>query len=204
MYPNQPTQPPRDYLDQISSQAQPPKKASWIPPKLAWGVGIAVGITILLLIVVSIIGGAQRGPSQEVLARLTTTRPVVEDAQDKLKSSQLRSLNSALALYFTSTVRDSAEPFGAIGVSQENLPGGLVERQEAAIAELSTRLEDARLNAQFDRIYAQEMDYYLSTLLTDMQEAYNATSNESLRTFLSESYDNLQPTQRAFADFSDA
>ena len=203
MYPNQPTPPPRDYLDQIAAQAQPPKKAGFIPPKLAWGIGIAVGITLILLIAVSVISGAQRGPSQEVLVRLTTTQPIVDEAQDNLKSSQLRSLNGALSLYFTNTIRDSAEPFGAIGVSQENLPSGVTSRQETAITELTTRLEDARLNAQFDRIYAQEMDYYLSTLLTDMQEAFNATNNESLRTFLSDSYDSLQPTQQAFADFNE-
>ena len=204
MDPNQQPQQSSDYLDQIAAQAQPPKRARWVSKKLVYGGGIAILLVVLASIIAVTFAGAQRGPTEQLLARLNATQPVVDEAQSTLRNSQLRSLNSNLSIYFTNTLRDSAEPFAAVGIETATLSTGVTEQEAAATTELTNRLEDARLNAIFDRTYALEMDYQLATIMTLMQEAYNTTSNESLRTFLSNAYDNLAPTQKAFADFNEA
>jgi hypothetical protein len=203
MNPNQPPQRPDQYLDTIAAQAQPPKLAPLIPRKVMYGGGIAIIVAIILLVAGSIFGSSQRGSAEVLLARLNATQPIVTDAQSKLRSSQLRSLNSGLSIYFTNTLRDSAEPFSNVGVEADSLPTNVVEAEAEATTVLTERLEDARLNAIYDRTYALEMDYRLATIMTLMQETYNSTSNEELRIYLTEAYDNLETTQQAFADFNE-
>lgn len=203
MNPNQPPQRPDQYLDTIAAQAQPPKPAPFIPRKVLYGGGIAIILAIILIVFGTIFGSSQRGSAEVLLARLNATQPIVEDAQSKLNSSQLRSLNSGLSIYFTNTLRDSAELFSNVGVEANSLPTNVVEKEAEATTALTERLEDARLNAIFDRTYALEMDYRLATIMTLMQETYNSTSNEELRSYLTEAYDNLETTQQAFADFNE-
>ena len=64
------------------------------------------------------------------------------------------------------------------------------------------KLEDARLNAIYDRSYARELSYQLETTMSLMRQIYNKTKNKDLKTFLEESYNNLEPIQKQFSDFN--
>lgn len=206
MNPNQQVPPqaplPSDYLNQIAPQG--PKKSLFsfgIRQMIMIGVGIVV-LVIILSVVVGAISGGKREPLESLAARLTATEIVITDSQDNLKSSKLRSLNSNLKLYMTNTNRDIAAPLLAAGVNTTKLSKTIIAKESTAA--MTARLEDARLNAVFDRTYAREMTYQLGTLLTLMSQAYNGTSNAELKTFLKTSYDNLKPTQESFANFSTA
>ncbi|MBC7459680.1 hypothetical protein H7200_03145 [Candidatus Saccharibacteria bacterium] len=209
MYPNQPQQPetppsplPSDYLNQIAPQA--PKR---MPFKLGIKqVALLGGALILLVIILSVvvnsIAGGSRQPLERLSARLTATESVVVDAQSNLKSSQLRSLNSNLKIYMTNTNRDVTAPLLTAGIESKKISASIVTSESTD--SLTARLENARLNAVYDRTYAREMSYQLSTLLTLMNQIYGSTNNQQLKTFLKSSYDNLVPTQKSFADFSTA
>lgn len=211
MYPNQPqpfgptpppTPPPVDFLNQIAPQA--PKKSSWNTKLKLIGMigGGLIVLVIALAITLSAITNANREPAQKLSARLAVTQSVADDAQSNLKSSQLRSLNSDLRLFFTNTSRDIATPLTAFGVSADALPDR-VTADETKIGEgISNRLEDARLNAVFDRTYAREMAFQLSTMIALLQQMYYGAPNESTKTFLDTTYRNLQPIQKGFADFN--
>lgn len=199
MQPNQPL--PTDYLDAIAPKTSKKLPMNSLPMKL-----LAVGIVLIILVlilaaVVNAVNATRKGPAETLVARMSATSTIVTDSQSKLKSSQLRSLNSNLSLFFTNTNRDIAAPLAAIGVDVAAIPERVTTEETATATTLSERLEEGRLNAAFDRTYAFEMDYQLSTILTVMQELYNNTSNESLRTFLDTTYKSLQPTQQDFADF---
>ena len=77
-------------------------------------------------------------------------------------------------------------------------------RKRPLTAATEERLEDARLNAVFDRTYAREMEYQLATLLALMERVYSSTSSSSLKEYLEESYDNLEPLHEQFAAFDEA
>lgn len=204
-YPGQVATPsvlPTDYLNQIAPQA--PKKALFtfgIKQMILIGVALVVLVSILAIVVNGIAGG-KKEPLEHLAARLNATQVVVNDAQVNLKSSELRSLNSNLKLYMTNTNRDIAAPLLAVGINTAK-PNKSIVASEATTA-LSARLEDARLNAVFDRTYAREMAYQLSTIMTLINQDYKATRNVQLRTFLKSAYDNLQPTQESFANFAPA
>lgn len=214
--PNQPTpppyqaptpptpQPPVDYLNQIS--APPPKPSLFsgkIKKLIIIGAILVIGV-IILSIVTSVIAGARKAPAEQLSARLNATQQIADDSHGNLKSSQLRSLNSNLRLFFTNTQRDIAQPLAAFGVTAATVNKDTIAREAANTAEINQRLEDARLNAVYDRTYAREMDYQLATLLTLLQQAYNNTNSQSARTFLETTYDNLEPIQQGFADFNEA
>ena len=204
MYPDQPGPPqPVDYLNEIAPHA-PKKQLSFKPsPKLF---AVAGGILIILIIIISIVvnsvTAAERAPLQHLAARLASTTTVASAAQVNIKSSDLRSLNSNLSIYLANTNRDLATPLLSAGVDINNIPDS-VTKAESSTA-LAARLEDDRLNAVYDNQYAVEMAYRLDTLLNLMQQIKESTGNTQLKNFLTSAYTNLQPTQKAFADYNAA
>lgn len=203
MYPN-PSQNgapiPLDYLNQISPQA--PKKQVFrfdLTHIIIIGLILVVVVSILALILNST-GGGKKELLEQLSARLTATEIVVNDAQPKLKSSELRSLNSNLKIYMTNTNRDIIAPLSAAGISATKISKSVTAAE--SIDELSSRLEDARLNGVFDRTYAREMTYQLGTILTLLNQNYKNNNDPELRTFLKTSYDNLKTTQESFANFT--
>lgn len=206
MDPNQqPTQPQPpisvDYLNQIAPQV-PKRKLPFTKMQL-----IIFGVLGILLIGVLILaatlnGSGSKKPTQQLAARLQSTQAIVVDAKTKLKSSQLRALNSNLDIYLTNTNRDIAVPLLKDKVDVAKLDAKIVTAE--AGADISLRLEDARLNAIYDRTYAREIAYRLDTIVTLMRQIYESTNNKDLKTFLDSAYTNLEPTQKAFEDFNEA
>ena len=208
MYPNQPQQPtpnpsvPHNYLDQIAPQASKPSMFTF-GPKLFIMIGVAlVVLVIAVVIILNAITGSRKAPLETLSARLTTTQSIVDKAQGNLKSSQLRSLNSNLAIYLTNTNRDIGEPLLNNGVNTAKLPESITKKESGEA--IASRLEDARLNAVFDRTYAREMNYQLSTTLALMKQIRASTGSVSLKTFLDTAITNLEPTQDSFASFDAA
>ena len=70
--------------------------------------------------------------------------------------------------------------------------------------ELKKTLEDARLNAVFDRTYAREMAYQLDTIAALMGDIHESTKSKSLKEFLINTDKNLQPIKNQFTDFNAA
>jgi len=208
MYPNDPQQHPTpaqptaplDYLNQIAPQA--PKKSlfNFGVPRVLLILGAAIIVVIILSIVASSVARGRTEPLERLSVRLGATQTIATAAQGQLQSSKLRSYNSNLSLYLTNTNRDIAKPLLAAGVQATKIDKALLASESTTA--LTTRLEDARLNAVYDRTYAREMTYRLETILTLMKQAYSSTSDASLRAFLTTAYDNLEPTQKSFANFS--
>lgn len=212
MYPNQPqplpTPPPTnpsplDYLNQIAppTPKKPIFRLTGLPLILAI-VGVLVAVVAVLSLVLNIVGNSNRQPLEQLAARLATTETIVNDAQKNLKSSELRSLNSNLKIFLTNTNRDIAEPLLSSGVKIDKMDKSIVAKESGD--EIVERLEDARLNAVFDRTYAREMAYQLETIIALMKQIYSSTGNSSLKAFLNETYSNLEPTQKSFAEFNAA
>lgn len=205
MYPNN-NQPisPSDYLNEIASQTTQTKfgMPKQKPSRLAIvGLGIAFVIVIIMSIIIGLVSG--NGNNLERLAaRLSSTEATVSSVTVNIKSTKLRALNSSLGLYLTNTIRDAAPIFEANGIKTKSLNSKIVSAESNS--KMLTVLEDARLNAIYDRTYAREMAYQLDTVITLMRQIYDSTSNAKLKNFLSSAYQSLQPTQKEFADFNAA
>lgn len=189
-----------DFLDQISP-AMSSSKLTLKKPVLFALIGlIAIIVVIILAVIMGAINASRVEPWQRLSLKLNATEAMVQDATPKLKSNQLRVLNSTLAISLTNTQRDVLEPLGRAGIVAENIPTSLAaqESEEAALI----RIEDARLNGVFDRTYAREMSYQLSTLLILIQQLLASNPSEATTTFLTATHANLLPAQQAFSDFN--
>lgn len=215
MYPQQPPyqpqtpppapspQPPQysiDYLNQIAPQT--PRKQ---PNKLFAIIGIGA---ILLVLVIVMIGFAQLGsaPSknlQTLATRLTSIQDIAEKSRTNIKSNQLRGTNSSLVLFLTNANRDIAAPLAKNGVDVKKLDKSIVAKDKASSDKVRARLEDARLNALFDRTYAREMSYQLNTTLLLMDEIEKSTNSKSLDAFLTTTKGNLEPIKTQLSEFKD-
>ena len=193
---------PNDYLNQIAPK--PPKKPlqNHMVRLGIIGAGLIV-LVIILSVVATSISNSRRAPAERLSVRIDTTQTIADESQGTLRSSQLRSLNSDLRLFFTNTKRDIGEPLATIGVTPQSINQSIVTEETSRAEAISQRLEDARLNAVFDRTYAREMAFQLSTVLTLLQEVYAGTSNQSARDFTDATYENLEPLQAGFENFNE-
>jgi hypothetical protein len=193
-----------DYLNQIAPQTTRSKfdLLHQKPSRLAlMGLGVLFVFVMILSVVVGMMTG--NGSNLEHLAaKLNNTQSVVNSATGKIKDPQLRALSSSLDLYLTNTIRDATPIFAANDVKIGSISKSVATAESDA--GMLTTLEDARLNAIYDRTYAREMAYQLDTVITLMRQIYNSTGNAKLKNFLNSAYKTLEPTQKQFADFNAA
>lgn len=189
-----------DYLNQIAPQQQ-----KNTPNKLLVIVGILV---ILLIVTFAVIGLSRMGGAssstklQTLAARLTTLQNIAGDAQPHIKNNQLRATNSSLNLHLAGANRDIAEPLAANGINMKKLDKSVVARENGTA--LIATLEDARLNAIYDRTYAREMGYQLRTTLLLMDDIAQSTNSKSLDAFIDTTKANLAPIEQQFDGFVDS
>lgn len=206
MYPEQnqnPYQPPADYLDQIAPQA--PQKHGGSSRRLIGLIIIGVISLIILVVIIAVIGGLAANktkPLHTLAARLHAMETITNNAQQPIKNSRLRGLNSNLNIILTNANRDIATPLAAQGINVKKLDSSIIAAE--ANTTLIDKLEDARLNADFDRTYAREMAYYLSTTFLLIQQIYQDTNKTDLRTFLDTTYSSLEPIEKEFDSFNAA
>lgn len=189
---------PENYLDQIAVTGN---KKSLLSPRPAL-FGIIAGVVLLLVIIGSIAAGvynsSQREPWQLLVARLDAAEAIAANGSKEIKSSQLRSLNSEIRLFMTNTKRDLETPLATLKFDKKKIPSSIIAKESSAPA--LERLEDARLNAIYDRAYVREMTYQLTQLLSSLQRAYNVSSS-STKDMLSKTYNNLEATHKSLSDY---
>ena len=188
-----------DYLNQIAPQSTKKLHLSRRQLIIAGVVGAVLLFLITIVIAIKSAGTPDK-PLQQLTARLQSTEKIVGDAQSKLKSTELRSLNSNLKIFLTNANRDIAPQLTDRKINAAKLNKMIVDAE--AGTDITNRLEDARLNAVYDRTYAREMSYQIETITTLIKQIRSSTSSQSLQTFLDNTSINLQPTQKAFADFN--
>jgi len=187
-----------DYLNEISAKPQ----KTGMGNKFFFLI-VAGGIFVALMVGLIMLMSSGNGPTQKMqtlAARLITLQEIAKDSQKKIKSGELRSTNSNLSIFLTNTNRDIVEPLEKNGVKVSKIDKTITAKE--ANEELIQRLEDARLNAIFDRTYAREMSYQLETTAALIKDIYGNTKSASLKTFLETTDSNLQPIKKQLGDFN--
>lgn len=189
-----------DYLDQISTAPKKPTRSEKLFP-----IVIIAGIVIALLVGVMALFGSGTSNKDEMArlaTRLKTLQSIADTSQKTIKSGSLRGTNTNLSLLLTNANRDIKEPLKNNAVDTSKLNPAIAKQEDGS--ELKDRLEDARLNAVFDRTYAREMSYQLETLAALMKEIDKNTKSRSLKEFLATTLDQVEPIRQQFADFDSA
>jgi hypothetical protein len=211
MYPdpnqNQPQQQPTpesvppqysiDYLNQIAPKPQ--KKG--LSTRLFVPIAIGGGLLVLIVGFLSLVNGGS-GPTTDMetlAARIATLTTISASAQKNIKSNDLLGSNSNLTILLTNANHDIATPLMNNGIDIKKLDPNIIKAESGTA--LTAKLEDARLNAVFDRTYAREMSYQLTTVETLMQTIYNGSKSKSMKDFLQATDNNLSPIKKQFDTF---
>jgi len=199
MYPN--NQPPSiDYLNQIAPQST---KVSLFSNKKVTVAIVLAAVTILVFIFIIINSLIPKTSlNQQLAAKLLATEEILTDVTPKIKTSQLRTYNGNLKIYLTNTIRDITPLLAKEKIDINKLGQKILDTESSA--DVLTRLENARLNAVYDRTYAREMAYQLDTIVSLMTKIQKSTKSSSLKLFLEDAIKNLVPTQKQFAEFNAA
>ncbi|HET6746634.1 MAG TPA: hypothetical protein VFH06_00830 [Candidatus Saccharimonadales bacterium] len=190
---------PIDYLNQIAPQ-QPKAGMSRSKFLLLMGGGLFL-IIIVVVLMLSAGGGGPKDKMQTLAARMITLQDISKKAQPNLKSSALRATNSSLTILLTNANRDIADPLKINGIDVTKLDKNIQAKEDGQA--LKDKLEDARLNAVYDRTYAREMTYQLQTTSALMGDIYDNSNSKSLKDFLLATDNNLQPITKSLSEFSD-
>jgi predicted amino acid-binding ACT domain protein len=163
---------------------------------------VVVGFLFLITIVglLASLSSGNIGDSERLAARLQSTQGIVSSAKSNIKNHQLRAINSNLNTFLTNTLRDLTPILAKHNIKINKLSKTILSAESNA--EIMATLEDARLNATYDRIYASEMAHQLDITLILMQKIFKNTSDSNLKSALSTAYQSIQPTQKQFADYN--
>lgn len=191
---NQPL--PVNYLDQISANAPQKNK-----PFLGRPILIFLVVALLLITFLTFIGSIGKNDDSlvKLQARLTKTTEITKVAKKYLKSNELNAINSEVEIYITNTLRD----IGPI-LTKNNIKSGSIDKNVLAAESVNKaldRLEDARLNAVFDRAYTTEMSYQTKSILTLINKLHKSSKSNDTKSFLKSAYQNLEQIQNKLTDY---
>lgn len=190
---------PIDYLEQIA----PKQKASFGFSRkqvAILGAVILVGFIGFAAAAILQSGKPNIGAvSRQLTMRVGATSTIAKDAQKNLRSRDLHALNTSLTIQLANTNTGLATAFAEAGVIVGEIKDA---KTDDTSAETIKKLDDARLNGVFDRVYAREMSFRLSTILTHLDSIHKSTKNTKLREYLETTYKNLEPLQKQLAEYS--
>lgn len=201
----QPNQTPIDYLNQIAPTPQKRLTSQLSGPRLWVLLGVvAVVLVIIASIIASSIAASQRAPLEQLAARLKATSTIVNNAQANIKSSSLSATNSGLNLNLEQANTSLAKLLVGYKINTANLTSAQAKQEKVNADAMSATLDDARLNAVFDRTYATQMSYQLSISMSLMQNIYKSSGDNVLKKFLSDTYNNLKSARDAFSNYHES
>jgi len=197
MYVDNNQQNPADFLEQIAPK---PTQKNWIMSKKPLLIGLIVMVVLLIFVLFFGLMNSNTQTTTRLAARLKDTSAIANSATTKIKSTELRALNSNLKQRLINEMRDIGPFLAKEGVKIDKIDKSITASETST--KIMSILEDARLNATYDRVYAREMAYKLNTIITLMNKIGKASNSKSLKAFLTASVDNLTPIQKELADFN--
>lgn len=189
-----------DYLNEIAPPAPKPGMSNKLF-LFAIGGGLLLAIAVGLMLLT----GGSDGPKekmQTLALRLQTLQTISSDSQKTIKSGELRSTNSNMSILLANANRDIVEPLAKNNVDAKKADKSIVSEESGE--GLKKTLEDARLNAVFDRTYAREMAFELDRVAALMKDIYTSSKSKALKEYLIETDKNLQPIKQQFNNFNAA
>lgn len=189
--------PPLDYLDQIAPKSV--KQPNFIQRK---PIVFAVILLIVAFFSMTLIGALtpnKTKPTQQLAARLITTKEVTEDSAKKIKSNQLRAINSNLKTNLLNMVNNITTLLAEQKININKLDKKILTSESNV--DLLKTLEEARLNAVYDQTYTREMVYRISTILSLMDRINDDTNSKSMKDFINDATKNLEAIKKQLSEF---
>lgn len=203
-----------EYLQQISQSNRPVKRTNPVKAKLLDTsiIKIALGGIVLFLLLM-ILGGMlsslnakPENLTKQLYTRTENLNSVLNTYNSSLKSSKLRSIGTSLSGVLT----NSSNQLSVYIMDEENNHELLkpdevtLEAENLHLAELSTSLNNAKLNGILDRAYANQIGLEVSLLLSMISElSERAGDDRALQDILATYRNNLETIHNSFENYSE-
>ena len=197
MNPNDNQQNSIDYLDQIAPKST---NNNWLSSKKPLLIALIAMFVLFIFISFSALSTGNTKTNVRLAARLIDTSTITKKATKNISSTKLQALNSNLSIYLSNTIRDIEPILLKEGIKIKSIDKKITKAETDV--KLAATLEDARLNATYDRTYSREMAYKMNTILALMNQLKK--SNKSAKEFFTNSIENLTPIQKELAEFNEA
>lgn len=207
----------KDYLDKIASEARPLTasapgflgSALHLSMKQLKIIGIAIAVIFLVLIIAMIASSGNKNTERDYVdtayLRTKDLSKVIDDYRTKIRSSELRSMAMSLkSVLLETNYALSSTLTNNFGAKSPDTPEkeSTATDETAIIGELTASLEEARLNALLDRVFAREYTYQISLLISLETDIINRTKIDLLKSSLTSSRSNLETLHEQFDNFS--
>ncbi|MCA9341619.1 hypothetical protein KC952_03750 [Candidatus Saccharibacteria bacterium] len=180
------------YLDQIAAPAQ----QKIMNPFILWGL-IGGALLIVIIFIMVLFSSGQPSSAQRMnnfLFRVDALNSLVKDSQKTIRNPKLHTANGSLSSILTSIQTETTKFLNKSGSSDKKVrlkpPKGSPILAE--YIQINKKIDEARLNAIFDRVYAREVAYQIAKLRTEMVPIYKDTSSKKIREFLENSDKDLK------------
>jgi hypothetical protein len=200
MQPGNPnSQYPIDYLNQLAGANS---STTQFNPKIV--IGGIVGFLITALAVLFLVfnnGGGPVGPKPEetLYKTIVDTAQITNDSKRKISSNKLVSINSSLNIVLLNSITGMTDPLQKSGLEAKKLESAA--KKEKAFEKPMAKLEDARLNAIYDRAYVREIDFKIQSMLLLIEKINKMSTNKSLKDYLGKTKPDIEKVKDELDDF---
>lgn len=191
-----------DYLNQVAGGSTTGSNS--IDKKFIF---IIAGVVAALIVAAALLFMQPKAAADNKPVRLYTTLIDTEKSTSKsgklLKSSQLVSINSSMRTNIINAARDMEEPLTATGQKPASLKSA-ANKAPYHDEKFAAALEDARLNAVYDRVYANEINTKLKYIIAYMEAIKKSTSSKKMKTFIDKNLPSMKTVQKAVDEFQES
>ena len=132
---------------------------------------------------------------------MVATSEITKKAGKNIKNSKLRAINSSLNSQLIGSIQEMNDPLTKSGIDPKPLETAAKKPDEAESEKLQM-LEDARLNATYDRAYSREMIRRLETMLITLDRIEKINQRESMQTFVKNTKPKLESLKKSIEDLA--
>lgn len=194
-----------DYLGGIAPQQPKPgiTIAGFTLSKRALMVIIGGTVALLLAAMLMIFSQKPQAVSQlnesNFYSHLIRTQEITKDGKKNIKNSKLRAHNGTLQTLLVGSASEMATPLQKSGMDPKKLESE-AKKPSDEDKKLLNSLNDARLNAVYDRAYVREMTHRLNTMLLMLDRIEKINSRESMQQYVKSTRPKLKDIQKAISE----
>ena len=198
------------YLDEIAVKGK--KKFSAGPlltPVMLKLIIVGVAALISMIVVATMLGSKGEDNTsihQAVYLRidglLATTGPVQVYVK-KVKSSDVRTYTSSLISSLTTTESSIKSSAGRVGFTPGSGSPEVMSENSAQITTLTTELERAYLRGNLDTVFATNLSYQLTLLISLEKQARSKTNDDTYAKALDASVRDLEKLEESYRNYAD-
>lgn len=196
-----------EYLNQISQENRPVKTKgtttfTGLILKLIIGGIVALALIIALGIIISSTKTKSSDLTKQLFFRTTSLNETIKDFNPSLKSSKLRAIGTSLANTLTSASGQLSTYLGNQNTEDTSPSPSALKTETENINALNLTLNNAELNGILDRIYANQIQFQVSILLSLITQTIDHSKNSDLLSILQQYHSSIENVNQSLQEYS--